>query len=98
MGEPLLNQLLEEAVERTTALVTWAEENTAGATGLVEHAQALGSHALDEAKTLHEGYLEAIAAVRQAIDQSREAADTAGRALHGVPEEARTAGAAVADL
>jgi hypothetical protein len=95
---PPLNQLLEEAAVRASALAGRAEAGAAAAGEVSERAQDLGTQAIDEAKDLHGAYLEAIAAVRQAGTRAREASDEAGRAVLSVPAATQKAGDAVEAL
>jgi hypothetical protein len=95
---PQLNQLMEEAALRATDLASRAEAGATAAGEVSEHAEALGTQAIDEAKSVHAEYQEAIAAVRKAAGRARAASDEAGLAVLAVPEATQKAGAAVEHL
>lgn len=78
---PQLNELMDEAALRATDLASRAEAGAAAAGEVSEQAEALGTQAIDEAKSVHAEYQEAIAAIRQAAGHAREASDEAGRAV-----------------
>jgi methyl-accepting chemotaxis protein len=94
----LLNQLLEEATLRTTELAAHSEGCATAAAEVIEHAQAMGNRAADEAKSLHAEYQEAIAAIKHAMEQARQAADETSKAVAEVPQEAAKAGHGLGEL
>jgi ABC-type transporter Mla subunit MlaD len=97
MGSPFV-QLAEEAALRTTEFASRAEAGATAAGDVIEQAEALGTHAIEEARSVHSEYQEAIAAIRHAAEQAREAAGEARRAVLSVPEATQKTGTAVESL
>jgi hypothetical protein len=98
MGSPLMNQLLDEAVQCSTELAARAAAGVSAAHDVVEQAQALGTKAVDEAERLHREYTETLQAIKHAGQQSGQAADAAAQAVHSVTPEAIKAATAVKDM
>lgn len=95
---PTFVEISEQAALRTTDFAARAEAGATHAGEVVEQAEALGTHAINEAKSLHAEYQEAIAAIRQATGHAHEASDEAGLEVLKVPEATQKAGAAVEGL
>jgi TolA-binding protein len=95
---PLINELFQEAIQKSTDFASKAQAATAEVAEIAQGAEALGRMAVDEAETLHQ----AMAAVLGAIHTAREELDAeAGRTasvLHGLPARAETTQVAVEAL
>lgn len=98
MAPPLFVDLAEEAAHRTGELASHAEAGATAAGEVVQQAETLGTLAVDEARSLHQEYQEAIAAIGQAGAHAHEASDEAGRAVLSMPEATQKAGTAVEGL
>ncbi|HXB55967.1 MAG TPA: hypothetical protein VN461_14370 [Vicinamibacteria bacterium] len=98
MGTPLMNQLLDEAVQCCAELAARAAAGVSAAHEVLEQAQALGTRAVEATERLHHEYTEAIAAVRRTGQQSGHAADITAQELNSVTPEAIKAATAVKDM
>lgn len=94
----VLNQLLEEAIRRSTELTARAEAATVEATETLEGATALGSLAFEEAEALHDEMAEALEAIGHARAQVEFESDRASSALEELPARANTTQSAVLEL
>jgi len=83
----LLNQLFEEAGERSSEMAARAAAAATAAGMVVEEAKALGQKAVDEAERLHKEYTETINAVTHAREQAGQAAVAASEAVESVTPE-----------
>ena len=90
-----LNELLEEAVQRSTELAERATAAAASAAGLLEGASALGEMAVEEARTLHQEMADALAALGHARERVDTEADRAASVLEDLPARADAAEGAV---
>jgi hypothetical protein len=98
MATPVFVDLAEEAAHRTGELASHAEAGATAAGEVVQQAETLGTLAVDEAKSLHQEYQEAIAALHLAAERAHEASNEAGRAVLSIPEATQKAGIAVEGL
>jgi hypothetical protein len=94
----VINVLLEEGAERCTALAAFATAAVTAAGDVVEHAQALGLKAVDEAKRLHQEYSEAIEAIKHAAQEAGTASEAAADSVDTVISESTKAGNALTDM
>jgi hypothetical protein len=95
---PLLNQLLEEAIQRSTEFTQKAQAATTEATDIAEAAEALGRTAVDEAETLHHAMADALEAIHTAKEEIDVEADRTAAVLNGLPARAETTEAEVKAL
>jgi hypothetical protein len=98
MAPPLFVDLAEDAALKTTEMAARADAGATAAGEVVQQAETLGTLAVDEARSIHAEYQEAIAAIHQAAGRAREAAGEVGRAVLSVPEATQKAGTAVEGL
>jgi hypothetical protein len=88
MTPPVINQLLEEAVQRTVELTGRADSAAADALQVYEQATALGQLATQEAEALHQDLTKAVEAVSHLHSQIEQAAAHAKGALDLLPAAA----------
>jgi regulator of replication initiation timing len=93
-----MNVLLEEGAQSSSALAAFASAGVTAAGELVEHAQALGLKAIDEAKRLHHEYSEAIEAIKHAAEEAGGASEAAAQSVESVSTESAKAGTAFKDM
>jgi uncharacterized phage infection (PIP) family protein YhgE len=89
MTTPLLNRLLEEAVDRCQALATEAQDAVTASGQVAEEALELAKLVEQEGQDLHEEMTKVIAAVQDAATQVTAAAAGAIATLESVPGRAR---------
>jgi uncharacterized membrane-anchored protein YhcB (DUF1043 family) len=98
MPPPLLTQLFEEAIQRSTELTTRAQAAATEAGEVLEGANAIGGLAVDEAEALHRAMAEALEAIGQAREEIDIEAGRTSAVLDGLPARADTTEAAVRAL
>jgi prefoldin subunit 5 len=93
-----MDGLLEEAAQGSNTLAAFANAGATAAGELVEHAQAVGLTAVDEAKRLHQEYSEAIEAIKHAAEETGRASEAADQSIASVSTESGKAGTALKDM
>jgi hypothetical protein len=88
MTEPLLNQLLDEAVERCHELATQAQASATAGSDVAEEVLGLAQLAESEGQGLHVDVEQAIEALQGAGARITEAVDRAVAALESIPGRA----------
>jgi uncharacterized phage infection (PIP) family protein YhgE len=94
----VLNQLLEQAVERSTELTGRAEAAESEVEELLKNANTLHELALNHTEALHKDFAEALEAVTSARAELDNEAGRADAALDGVPGRADTTEAKANEL
>ena len=95
---PLINQLLEEAVQRCTDFAHRGQAVTAEASQVAEAALSLGQTAVAEADTLHKAMATALTAIETAREEIDIETGRAAVVLSGLPARAATTEADVKGL